>query len=804
MIPFLRALFSGLTEGCVTLWTLPGKESLHVPVQGLLSASQADVAELEQMFAGRNVYFGTGVRRDGLDAETRGKKSDVICLPCFSLDIDLRAPGAHKADNLPETLEDADWIVADAPTPTAVVHTGNGLHLHWRFEEPYMIESTAHRKAVEKAFENFQRPFIKRAAERGWHLDLTATVDRVWRIPGFLNVKREPHALVETLLLDLKARIPTPSQYKPPKPEPTPTAITPRLDEIPESTIAKLKALRDPERKKAFAAIFEGKSFAKPGERDTALQRVCSTLAFADEGKTKPDVLVMLLFDSLKTWADEPDAEKTHEEELEKAFEKLTRATDDWAKHNAKHRAELEPLRAVLKNQTEPDFKHLTLQKDNLFFVYSFERKAYCPGHTSRELPLVIRDAWPEGSPVELTYTTEKGKVVKKPMASVLDEYGTVIEGLTYSLYRDTAQYDPSMSSLTVPTAPRRAVKPVYHEEIDRWLRLMPAREHHVEMFLDWLSTITNLDRMSAALYLSGPKSTGKSLLVGGAARLWIHGASNLRHVFSRFNDSLLRCPLVNADELWRKQDTNICGELRELVGNMAHQIEQKGRDVATLEGAVRLIITANNETLLNTKGNGYQNTMEREATIERILHVPTQTAAADYLKTIPGRWKWRDNNLIAEHLLWLKQERAQGVIDRALEQGHRFLIQGDPTDADFYDGIGSQPRDFDSAVIWLSHVINAKVVPPPIRDMIRIEHGKFFVVPRAVCASWKLFSLNETFETPTSSNQASRLLRPFIEARTKMGEHNAYKIDLVRFSRAVLNEGLVSKETLAAKLGIG
>ncbi len=308
---------------------------------------------------------------------------------------------------------------------------------------------------------------------------------------------------------------------------------------------------------------------------------------------------------------------------------------------------------------------------------------------------------------------------------------------------------------------------------------------------------------MSAALYLSGPKSTGKSLLVTGAARLWLQGPTKLKHVFTRFNDSLLKCPFVNVDEHWRDQNTNLAAELRELVGNMAHQIEPKGRPVITLEGAVRLIITANNETLLQTRGNGDQNQLERDATIERILHVPTSGKAATFLAKIKDRHLWREENRIAEHLLWLKEQRAAKVLQRALDEGHRFLIQGDPTDTDFYEGIGSKPHDFDAAVAWLSCLLTRTNIPPAARKGIVVEPKRFAVVPRAVVESWKSFGLDELFDRPTGSRQATTLLRPFLGARTRVNGDNGYNIDIERFARAARMEGTVSAEVLKEKLGI-
>ena len=570
---------------------------------------------------------------------------------------------------------------------------------------------------------------------------------------------------------------------------------------VPQSTIDKLKKLRDPERKSAFDAIFAGESFAEAGSRDTALQRVCSSLCWADEGKTTIEGLIEFLRPSLTVWEDEG-----HEDIWDSATEKLERAAGDFSEFKGKQLEGLEGLRKALTEGTDPSFKQLALQQDNTFYVYSFQEEQYWPSCTTRELLVVLRDAWPEGGPATLTYLTAKGEVKKKTTAQIMDEYGTVVREVIYSMSKTSALYSPDTRVLRVPSASRRPLTPTYYPEIEKWLSLMPKYKKHVPMLLDWIATSMLLDRMSAVLYLSGVKGTGKSLLSTGLARLWARGGpSKLEHVFTRFNDVMLKCPLFVLDESWKgDQNINLCAQLRELIGNMNHQVEPKGKPVVTVEGAVRVMVTANNETTLNVRGNGDQNQMEREATVERVLHIPTSPRASKYIVTIKDRDDWREKNMIAEHALWLRDERAAGIIERARNEGHRFLIQGDPSDAEFYDGIGSRPKDHDAALQWLSLLFTRKALPA-IREKILIEPGKFRVVPRALCESWESYGLSKNFDAPTSSHRAKGILKPFLESddRVKLNGANAYRINIERFVRIVKEEGLIPAETLAKKLGV-
>lgn len=182
-------------DGYLTIWEMPGKSSLHYPIRDVLACSEGDVQELLSQLEGHNVYFGHGLRCADLTSEQRGTKKHVNWIPGYVLDIDIfnpDNPGAHKAGKLrlPSTDEDVDAITDGAPPPTAIVHTGNGYHFYWRFDKPQQLTCKAERGAAHKNFEAFQQEFIDRAEGLGFHLDKTATIDRVWRLPGSRNEKK--------------------------------------------------------------------------------------------------------------------------------------------------------------------------------------------------------------------------------------------------------------------------------------------------------------------------------------------------------------------------------------------------------------------------------------------------------------------------------------------------------------------------------------------------------------------------------------------------------------------------------------
>jgi hypothetical protein len=193
-----RELWSDFPEYWVTFWFSGNKESLHLPVEKVLAGGDEDLKELNEYAAGRNTYFGLGLRRDDLGPSRQGGKKDVVVLSALALDIDFYNPSAHKAHNLPRDLDEASQFLVqqDGKTPqkppSAVVMTGNGAHLYWYLKEPMVFSGFKEgfgRERAEKLYQMFQAPMIARAKELGWHLDKTATLQRVWRVPGTINQK---------------------------------------------------------------------------------------------------------------------------------------------------------------------------------------------------------------------------------------------------------------------------------------------------------------------------------------------------------------------------------------------------------------------------------------------------------------------------------------------------------------------------------------------------------------------------------------------------------------------------------------
>jgi hypothetical protein len=130
-----------------------------------------DFASLErfcQTCQGYNVYFGCGAR----DGSGCGCKENVLEVPTLWCDVDFK--------DIPAT-EVKPRLSAFPHRPTIAVLTGHGVHFYWVLREPArpvdfaVVEDTLRRIA-----NHFQGD--RSACE----------VARVLRVPGTMNVKREP------------------------------------------------------------------------------------------------------------------------------------------------------------------------------------------------------------------------------------------------------------------------------------------------------------------------------------------------------------------------------------------------------------------------------------------------------------------------------------------------------------------------------------------------------------------------------------------------------------------------------------
>ncbi|MCP3671637.1 MAG: hypothetical protein GY814_14650, partial [Gammaproteobacteria bacterium] len=157
----------------------------------------AEAAKLNE--AGFHVYFCSALRSPNFDnkgGSSYGGKKDVSYINGYHVDVDFKSKsGAHAANGSLPTKEEALAIFEQLELePSYVVNSGNGFQLHFLFDRPLAVDATHTIRVIEKAALAFAEPIQQAFGVKGWDCDAakTATIQRVWRLPGFDNLKTDP------------------------------------------------------------------------------------------------------------------------------------------------------------------------------------------------------------------------------------------------------------------------------------------------------------------------------------------------------------------------------------------------------------------------------------------------------------------------------------------------------------------------------------------------------------------------------------------------------------------------------------
>ncbi len=179
------------------------------------------------------------------------------------------------------------------------------------------------------------------------------------------------------------------------------------------------------------------------------------------------------------------------------------------------------------------------------------------------------------------------------------------------------------------------------------------------------------LGATSRATAIIGPKSTGKTLLAHGLARVWQRLPVPMRLAISRFNGALERCPIVLADEAL---PADLTGEMfRELLGSHGRDIELKGKEVHSVDGCLRVILAIQDEDRLVLRGRKSRDDVEAIATRLFIVRVPGDGQAERALRPLLDEsGSVADLDRIAGHFRWIWEnvEPVKGRFLGAAEDG--------------------------------------------------------------------------------------------------------------------------------------
>lgn len=429
--------------------------------------------------------------------------------------------------------------------------------------------------------------------------------------------------------------------------------------------------------------ILSGVSFAEPGERDTAVFALCGALVrqYPDCDPQSVGQLLRLSLGVMGDGAPTPEqvADKIARCKRYQVESETNRANESINEHQRAvalafrgsgrtdeySAAELKAISDTLGISLDELDQSWIVQNQSDYYILGPG-----PRYDLAKRESLINTARISLAPAPVSLYHD-GKLVGVDV--LLQRCSHTVQNVVRSLVAQTPSVDIPNNTLRLPTCPRRALTAQRSQEIEDWLILLGG--DNCEALLDWLALATDLANPTSALVLIGKGGAGKSLLAMGLSRIWCTtGPTSIDDAMGTFNDPLERCPIVFADEkLPRDFRGNVRSEeLRRLVQETSRQSNRKNRAQCPLEGAIRLLIAANNEAIFDMRDHLTQ--ADIQAIADRFLQIDCTLEPYDYLQAI-GRHRiqteWLDGDALAKHILWL-------VANRRVTRRGRFGIHSD------------------------------------------------------------------------------------------------------------------------------
>ena len=563
-----------------------------------------------------------------------------------------------------------------------------------------------------------------------------------------------------------------------------------------------------------LSKLCKGEPFAEPGDIDNTVFQLCQDLAEAFPG-AEPLSLAEHFIPSLslmtwkQPWTPERVAEKLERALANRAAEEAAAQEEELTELRLRIRqafAHVDPRRDW--PYTDPEIETMCqkmgvtreelaklwlIQRGDSFYVLG-PGAVYSDAYTSKDvMHAVIRDLAPaKTAGVNLWGVGASGESFRKPLSTLMGEYGTVATNYVLDLTAQEARYEPSQRLFIEAPCPLRKLTPAYDWEVDGWLRLLCG--DRIQDVLTFLACATDLRDTCAALMLTGAKGTGKSLLAHGLARLWrTSGPVPMSSAMDpAFNEALAKCPLVFADEQLPKdfKGHGRTAEIREFIASRSRPYKRKFAHETVMLGATRTIIAANNEDVLAIAENLSVNDIE--AVSDRFYHVQVNSvpmvvngcvvldaagqpvAEPAYYLSLVDAAGFIHEDRIARHALWLRDNH------RFVRQG-RFLIKS--PDKGFYRALTTKSGIRSAVCQWLVGYVREPARVDSARDYrVRIHGGRLLVTTKGILDNWALYVSNvavpETGRLAQAISGLSKDTRPHVAAPGQKAR-NYREIDL-------------------------
>lgn len=440
--------------------------------------------------------------------------------------------------------------------------------------------------------------------------------------------------------------------------------------------------------KEAFRSLFAGQPFALPGERHATILEL--TWAIVDRVPALPVEELEELFapslERMKAFPDPPTIDEVRVA-FEGAAAKAARFEAETKKELCKEHHADEPddeRLSAIAERWECTVDELAdrwiLQHNTMYWILDPSTGEYLGPMPKDDALLVVRKKLV--SVVDVARVTKTG-FSYLPLVDIVTKSGRYVERHRASFKAQRTHYDATTNTIVEALRPLRPVGEKYDPQIDRWLRIL-ARDDYARL-VDWLACVPDLEKLLCAVYLDGPKACGKTLLATGLAKLWTAGGpADISLVMSDFNEEIARCPLVLADEEIPKtnRNQNITAQLRSMLSTTERTLARKYKPPTSIHGAVRLVLAANNEFLLDSRD--VATSQDLAAIAQRFLYIRVTEKASTFLNAVPKttRQRWATIG-IAQHVLWLSNHHdvenpgSRFWVEGDLSQMHRILMTG-------------------------------------------------------------------------------------------------------------------------------
>ena len=550
--------------------------------------------------------------------------------------------------------------------------------------------------------------------------------------------------------------------------DPSPRVEVVHVDEL------KILARRLKQRQSAYhrrigrmlATVLRGDPFAEEGERDTSIFQLAGMLAETFP-QANAEALAAHFAASLQLMGDftpEDVAAKItrHQDALESAVQAAEEAAQTEKRTRIQEAlggdrihpytsADLEAMAHAQQCTVDGLRSRWLVQRGTSYYLLM--RDNYVGPFIKDDVTnAALRDFAPASSQVEL-WTESKDGLKLKSLPRLVREYGSVADKVVVSMLEPVSRYEPESRTFYEATAKRRDIEPRQCQEVERWLELLAGSVHG--KVLDWIAVATQLEHPCAALYLDGAPGTGKTLLADGLSRVWTTGgpAELERAMAENFNSAFMACPLVLGDECVPRDYRGRVRtqELRQFIQARTRTLRRKYRPDSELVGCARLILTANNDTLLASEEQLTVNDIQ--ALTERLIYVKCRKDAQQYLQSL-GPSKVRDfvrQDLIAQHALWLAE-------NRKVQYGGRFYVQGD--DSELRTSLTTSSGRNSSVCNWcVLYLLNPSKLDAMGDGLVRIHDGSLYATSRGISQRWDLYPTNTPAPTATKVRGALRAL---------------------------------------------